>query len=69
MAQAVSIAVERTSRKSRFDFMSARGAVNDAGQGFYESSFDLREGLDVIETSTPPLPDELEREFKRLAGR
>ena len=46
---------------------AARGVAKsgDAPQGFYESSFDLRSGLEVTEEPLQAMPEELEREFQR----
>ena len=69
MAQSALSTTARVSRRLHFDFMSARVPANDASQGYYESSFDLRTGLEVIEESMQQLPEELKQEFKRLAAR
>ena len=69
MAQSALSTTARVSRRSHFDFMLARVPANDASQGYYESSFDLRTGLEVIEESMQQLPEELKQEFKRLAAR
>ena len=37
----------------------------DNGQGFYESSFDLRTGLEVIEAPLLVLPEDLAHELRR----
>ena len=69
MVQSALSTTARVPRRTHFDFMLARGPANDASQGFYESSFDLREGLEVIEAPMQHLPEELKQEFKRLAAR
>ncbi len=47
-----------------FDARSAH-KPRDNGQGFYESSFDLRTGLEVIEAPLLALPEDLAHEFRR----
>ena len=66
MAQSHPATARRTWRSDALEFIGARVPAAAAGQGFYESSFDLREGLDVIEGG---VPDELAIEFKRLSSR
>ena len=69
MAQSHPTAARRAWRSDALDYMGARTPPAGAGQGFYESSFDLREGLDVIECGVQLLPEDLASEFKRLSSR
>ncbi len=68
VSSTVSTSVSRAiDRSNDWVTLATRGGVKaaNAGQGFYESSFDLRTGLEVAEASLLALPDELAREFKR----
>jgi hypothetical protein len=61
--RSVSRAVDRNDWAG-FNTRAARPS-GDPAQGFYESSFDLRRGLEVFEASMYGLPEELKRELKR----
>jgi hypothetical protein len=43
-----------------------REALPGSSSGFFESSLDLRRGLEVSEAALHALPHELEQEFRRL---
>lgn len=43
-------------------------AADEGSRGFHESSFDLRHGLEVLETEAATLPDEYRSEWARQAG-
>jgi hypothetical protein len=65
-AKAVS-SLNRAVERSDWAGFAVRSAVKsaDASQGFYESSFDLRTGLEVIEEPLQSLPADLASEFRR----
>ena len=68
VSSTVSTSVSRAiDRSNDWVTLATRGGVKaaDAGQSFYESSFDLRTGLEVAEAALHALPDELAREFRR----
>ncbi len=51
-------------RSASFDF-PRRADNGDMSLGFYDSSFDLKRGLDVCEAPTALLSDDVLREFRR----
>ena len=59
--------VSRAVDRNDWAGFATRGTTKpgDAAQGFYESSFDLRSGLEVSEAPLQAMPEELEREFQR----
>jgi hypothetical protein len=63
VGQSVSRAIER----SEWPGFSSRGnaKAGDTTQGFYESSFDLRTGLEVSEAPSQVMTEDLAREFRR----
>jgi hypothetical protein len=67
VSSSVSSSVSRVVDAHEWAGLGGRGKARaaEAGQGFYESSFDLRSGLDVAEASLHTLPDEVAREFRR----
>jgi len=47
---------------------AAADPMEDGARGFHESSFDLRQGLDIHETEAGALPDDLRHELARQAS-
>lgn len=58
------VATRVSSRLGSVDF-SRRGEPAEIAAGFYDSSFELRRGLDVCEAPVALMPDEILREFHR----
>jgi hypothetical protein len=60
----------QTAAAALSDLVSSRRMnAADPTRGFYESSFDLRSGLEVSERPLSELPEELSREFVPLRDR